>query len=144
MEQIKTLANCNEIEFLRQTNKIRKAVQNWLTVTDIMNIKKRLPELKSVPKDASKEEREKISEENKALSREQGLKNFDAILDAMLEDHPEETAAIIKLCCFVDPDDTSKHMTYYMSAFAEMIQDEVVLDFFSSFVSLGKRFGLTV
>lgn len=145
MDQIKTLANCDEIEFLRQTNKIRKAVQNWLTVTDLVNIKKRMPELKMVPKEASKEEKTQIAEENKELLRKQSLENLDMMLDAMFEEHPEETAEIMKLCCFVDPSDTtSHHITFYMANFTEIIQDETVLDFFISLVALGKRFGLTV
>lgn len=143
MEQIKTLANCNEIEFLRQTNKIRKAVQNWLTVTDVANIRNRVPEYKSIQKDATEEERKKIAEENKELSRKQMMDNLDKMLDAMLEEHPEETVEVMKLCCFVDPSEkTSRHITFYMSAFTEMMGNEDVIDFFRSLMLLGQRFGL--
>lgn len=142
---VKTLANCDEVEFLRQTNKIRKAVQKWLTVTDIMNIRKNLPEYKKAPKDATKEERERINEENKALEREQAKANIDKMLDSMLEEHPEETLEILKLCCFVEPGDkTSHHITYYMTAFTEMLNDEAVISFFQSLAHLARKFGLTV
>ena len=42
---MKNLANCKPSEFLVQTNKIRKSVEKWLTVTDIMNIRRTQPEL---------------------------------------------------------------------------------------------------
>lgn len=144
-ETIKTLASCDEIEFLRQTNKIRKAVQNWLTVTEIQKIRSRLPEYEIAPKDATKEEREAIKVKNDELKRKQALENLDAMLDSMLEDHPEKTAEIMKLCCFVDPaDKTSHHISFYMQAFTEMLADEAVIGFFISLVSAGKRLGLTV
>ena len=43
---MKNLANCKPSEFLVQTNRIRKSVENWLTVTDILNIRRNQPELK--------------------------------------------------------------------------------------------------
>ena len=39
MAKLKTLANCKPSEFLKQTNKIRKAAAEWLTATDILEIK---------------------------------------------------------------------------------------------------------
>jgi enamine deaminase RidA (YjgF/YER057c/UK114 family) len=144
MDQIKTLATCDEIEFLRQTNKIRKAVQHWLTVTEIQKLRSRLPELEIAPKDATKEQREAIAAKNDELTKKQALENLDAMLDAMLEDHPEETAEIMKLCCFVDPaDKTSHHISFYMQAFTEMLQNEAVIGFFISFANVAKRLGLT-
>lgn len=145
MDQIKTLATCDELEFLRQTNKIRKAVQHWLTVTEIQKLRSRLPELEIAPEDATKEQREAIAAKNDELTKKQALENLDAMLDAMLEDHPEETAEIMKLCCFVDPaDKTSHHISFYMQAFTEMLQDEAVIGFFISLVNVARRLGLTV
>ena len=143
MSEIKTLANCTDIEFLRQTNKIRHAVENWLTVTDIANIRKRLPEYEEIPKDADSEKRKEIEAHNEELRNEQVKKNVDAILDACLEDHPEDTAEVIKLCCFLDPSVNSKKISYYMSAFSQMLNDQDVIDFFTSLVSLARTFGLT-
>ena len=76
------------------------------------------------------------------LKKEQVDANFDAILDAMLEEHPEETVEVIRLCCFVEPTDKSKHITYYLSAFSQMMKDGDVVDFFTSLVSLVQTFGL--
>lgn len=144
MKQVKTLASCTDIEFLRQTNRIRHAVEKWLTVTDIVNIRKRLPEFEKASGDADEETRRSINERNEDLKQKQAKKNIDAILDACLEDHPEETVEIIRLCCFVEPDDKSRPITYYLGAFAQMLKDENVIDFFTSLVSWGQTFGLTL
>lgn len=144
-EKIKTLSNCTDVEFLRQTNRIRKEVKKWLDVTKIPEIRKRLPALEKVPEGASQEERERIAAANKKAAEAQGLANVDAILDEALEKHPEETVRVIKLCCFLDPDkEPPKRITYYMAAFAEMLKDKDVLDFFSSLRNLGTMLGLSI
>ena len=73
---MKTFATCNPVEFLVQTNKIRRSVEKWLTLTRIREIRKRLPEL---PENASDEDR-------KAAMREQ-VKNhrMTEFLDALSE-----------------------------------------------------------
>lgn len=40
MKEIKTLANCTNVEFLRQANKIRKAVAEYFKKTQILDKKK--------------------------------------------------------------------------------------------------------
>lgn len=143
-EEIKTLANCTDIEFLKQTNKIRHAVQEWLTATDIANIRKRLPKLEPIPEGMDKKQAELIQKKNDEKTAEQVKANLNAVLDACLEDHPKETAQIIRMCCFVDPADDSKRMIYYMNAFTQMLGNQDVLDFFTSLVNLAKTFGLTL
>ncbi len=140
--EIKTLANCSDIEFLKQTNKIRHAVEEWLTATDIINIKKRLPQLEKVTSGMTEEQEQAIKERNDKITREQINKNFNDILDAMLEEHPDETLKVIRLCCFVEPDDDSHKVTYYLGAFAQMCSDRDVLDFFTSLMNLAQTFGL--
>lgn len=126
---MKTLANCNPKEFLVQTNKIRKSVANWLSLTKVLEIRKNLPE---IPKDATPEEKKK------ALS-EQISKNAAAILDSVLEEHPEETAELLGLLCFVDPDDLENHkMTEFLGAFSEIINCPEVIGFFTSLMQLGQ------
>ena len=39
MEELKTLANCSTVEFLRQANKLRKAVAEYLKTTKILDRK---------------------------------------------------------------------------------------------------------
>lgn len=139
MSELKTLATCKPSEFLRQTNRIKKSVEKWLTDTDILNIRKRLPALEIVPKDASEEDRKAIFERNKKVSEEQAKKNISAMLDAILEDHPDETLELLGLCCFVEPEDIDNHpMSAYLTAFNSLINDEAVISFFTSLASLAR------
>lgn len=125
---MKTLANCTPEEFLIQTNKIRNSVENWLTLTGIMEIRKTLPDM---PKDISKEDRDK------ALNRQVKL-NFHKMLDAVLGEHPKETAEVLGLLCFVDPEDLNKHpMTYYLASVTDIIDSPEVIGFFSSLLKTG-------
>ena len=136
---MKTLANCKPSEFLVQTNKIRKAVAKWLTDTDIANIRRRLPQYETVDKSATAEEQKEVIMRNSAALREQQKKNLTAILDAMLDDYPEETLEVIALCCFIDPSDIDNHtVAELLTAVSSIITDEAVLGFFTSLASLGQ------
>lgn len=139
MGELKTLVTCKPSEFLRQTNRIKKAVEKWLTDTDVLNIRKRLPSLEKMPEGASEEERLAIFERNKKLAEEQAQKNLSAMLDAMLEEHPEETLQILALCCFIEPEHVDDYkVTDYLNAFNSIISDRAVLNFFISLASLGQ------
>jgi hypothetical protein len=117
---------------MRQTSKIRKSVQKWLTDTDIINIRKRLPGLDS---DATDEER-------KEALQEQARENFNAIMDAILDEHPDETVELLALLCFVEPKDADNHtMDEYFSALDDMLNSQSVVSFFTSAVSLVNRLG---
>jgi hypothetical protein len=144
MEEIKTLSNCSDREFLQQCNKIRKSVAKWLTVTEIQKIRSKVPELEKIPENAGQEKTEEILKQNKERIQKQGRENLNLILDAVLEDHPDETLEVIRLCCFVDPKDDSVGIRHYMIAFTEMLSDEAVLNFFLSLRNMAKSFGLTL
>ena len=132
---MKNLANCSPSEFFVQTNKIRKSVAKWLTVTDIHNIRKRLPKYTD---DMDAGERAEVR-------REQMRKNLSAILDAILEEHPMESIEIMALACFIDPKDADNHpMSEYLKAVSELISDAGVLSFFTSLVSLESNGILTL
>lgn len=125
---MKTLANCSPREFLIQTNKIRKAVANWLSLTKLLEIRKNLPKL---PSDATEEERRDATEK-------QIQTNMTAMLDAILDEHPEETAELLGLLCFVEPDDLDNHpMTEFFGAVSEILNSREIMDFFTSLVNLG-------
>lgn len=139
MSELKTLATCKPSEFLRQTNRIKKAVEKWLTDTDIMNIRKRLPVPEVVPLEATVEERAAIFERNKKAVQEQSKKNVSAMLDAILDEHPEETLEVLALCCFVEPENVDDHpVSEYLAAINTLINDKAVIDFFTSLVLLGR------
>lgn len=139
MSELKTLVTCKPSEFLKQTNRIKKSVEKWLTDTDILNIRKRMPALEMVPKDGTEEERRAAFERNKKLTEEQAKKNISAMLDAILEDHPDETLELLGLCCFVEPEHVDDHsVSEYLTAFNSLINDRAVIDFFTSLASLGQ------
>lgn len=136
---MKTLVSCTPSEFLEQTYKIKQSVSKWLTDTDIINIRKRLPEgLVKVTEIKSEEDKAKVLENNKKLLAEQSRKNLSAILDACLKDHPKETLEVLALVCFIEPEDVDNHkMHEYLVAINEIINDEAVIGFFTSLARLG-------
>ena len=124
---MKTLANCSPVEFLVQTNKIRRSVESWLTLTKVMEIRKRLPEL---PQGAK-------PEDVKKARQEQAKKNFSSILDSVLEEHPQETAELLGMLCFIEPEDLGNHsMLEIISSVNELIASPEVLSFFTSLTQL--------
>lgn len=126
---MKNLANCKPSEFLAQSNKIRKAVSEWLTLTDILNIRQQKPKFEI---DMTDEERER-------LTTEQVQKNLNEMLDQILEEHAEETLNVLALMCFVDPKDVDEHpMDEYIEAFNELINNQTVINFFVSLARLGQ------
>lgn len=136
---MKTLASCKPSEFLKQTNRIRKSVEKWLTDTEILKIRQTMPKYEQAPKGASAEERKALVERNAELERLQTRENLSKILDAVLEDHPEETLEILALCSFIEPQDADNHtITEYLQAFNELISAPEVIDFFTSLVRLGR------
>ena len=132
---MKTLANCTPREFLAQTNKIRKSAAKWLTLTKILEIRKTLPEAKA---GAS-------AEEKKAALEEQVRLNLSSMLDAILEKYPDETAELLGLLCFIDPDDLDNHsMIEILANVTEILNSEEVLSFFMSLAQLGNKGILTI
>lgn len=124
---MKNLANCKPTEFLVQTNKIRKSVEKWLTLTDIRNIRKNVPPLKE---GQSKEER-------KAELVKASKENLNRILDAALEEHPQETVELLGLMCFLEPEEANNQpISFYLQAASEIMNDEAVLGFFTSLANL--------
>lgn len=135
---MKNLANCKPSEFLKQTSLIRKSVQKWLKATDIMNIRKNLPDIEIVTPDMDAETAEKVASENRRKTEEQMNRNFSAILDAVLDEHPEETLELLALLCFIEPKEVDEHpMSEYIGAINEMLSDRAVIGFFTSLAQLG-------
>lgn len=127
---MKNLANCKPSEFLAQTNKIRKSVSKWLTDTDVMNIRQTMP---NIPDDATDEERD-------IAMKKQAKENLNLMLDAVLEDHPDETLELLALLCFVDVKDVDNYeVSEYLKSFNELINNKTVLDFFISLMRLANQ-----
>lgn len=137
---MKNIANCKPSEFLKQTNRLRKAAARWMQNTDIINIRKRVPTFTTVPPDATQEQKEEIFRANKELESQQMIKNMNAILDAALEEYPDETLEIMALCCFVEPEHVDDYnISDYLGAFSEILQNSAVISFFTSLARLGQN-----
>lgn len=135
---MKNLATCKPSEFLKQTNRIKKAAEKWLNDTDILNIRKNLPKLETIDKDADVEERNRIFEANQKKARKQMLENTSKILDAIMEDHPDETLELIALLCFVEPKDVDNYtVEEYLTSVTEMLTNKAVIGFFTSLAQWG-------
>lgn len=136
---MKTLVNCTPIEFLKQTNKIRKAAEKWLNDTKILEIRQRVPELAKIDKDLPEEDRIKIFTENKKLIEKASRDNLFDMLDAILEKHPEETLELMALCCFIEPEEANTHkVEEYLAAFSDLISNPSVMGFFTSLAQWGQ------
>lgn len=126
---MKTLANCNPVDFLRQTNRIRNSFGSLLTENGIPNIFKRQPELKGT--ETADEAREK--------RRAQTRRNVDEILNILMEMHAEETAEALGLMCFMEPDELANAKGVdLLSPAIELLSSKPVIDFFMSFAKLGR------
>lgn len=125
----KTLASCKPTEFLKQTNRVRKSVEKWLTATDILNLRKQPPK---IAEDATPDECEKAV-------AEQMRKTMSAMLDSIMDKHPDETLELLALLCFVEPESVDDYpISEYLLAFSSLIADESVLGFFTSLVRLAQ------
>ena len=135
---MKNLANCKPSEFLKQTNRIRKSVEKWLKITDVMNISKKMPEgMPEVKSDMSKDEARAVLEKRQMMMAEQSQRNLKDMLDAMLDEHPDETLEVLALCCFVEPEDVDSYsVSEYLSSINELLADSNVRDFFTFLMSL--------
>lgn len=135
---MKNLANCTPREFLRQTNKIRKSVAKWLTVTDVMNIRRRKPEgMPEVQEGMTQDEVDAVREKQRHMLAEQAQQNLWAMLDEMLDKHPDETLEVLALCCFVEPEDVDNHpLSEYLHSINELLANSDVRDFFTFLVSV--------
>jgi hypothetical protein len=62
-----------------------------------------------------------------------------SILDAVMDEHPDETLNLLALMCFVEPEHVDDHtMSEYFEAFTELINNEAVIGFFTSLARLAE------
>lgn len=136
---MKNLANCKPSEFLKQTLRIKRLVEKWLTSEDIKEIRKRLPEKEKILQTMTKEEQGEIMIRNQKAQQEQMMKNFMDILDIMLDKKFDETLAVIALCCFVEPENVDDYpLEDYLGSIADLLENPNVLRFFVSVARLGQ------
>lgn len=125
---------------MKQTVKIKKAVSEWLTITDIKSIVKKVAPQELIPADATDVEKMAIVSANMAKRREQLVKNISEAFDVVMEEYPEETLEILALCCFIEPEKANEvKVSDYLKAFNGLITDKDTIDFFISLAQLGNR-----
>lgn len=128
---MKNLANCTPREFLKQGNRIRKSIENWLSLTKVLDIRKRMPNLDGM-----------TEEEKRAAINKQMKENLSAMLDAALDEYHEETVELLALICFVEPEDIDNYkMADFIGSISEILNNREVLSFFTSLVKLGQAGG---
>lgn len=139
---MKNLANCKPSEFIAQTAKIKDAVKNWMDVTKVMSIRRKLPVYEVAPDGATAEERAEVIKRNAAKKQDQLIENLSEIVDQMLVEHPQETLNVLALCCFVEPDHVDDYtMDEYMECIFELIRSKSVVNFFTLLGQLAQKNG---
>ena len=131
----KNLANCTNVEFLVQTNKIRKQVADWLDVTQILEIRKHQPTLIEITDDMPEDKKKVAEAENEKRKDAQWKQNISDMIDSALEQNAEKTTELIGMMCFLTPEETKKVKPFFLIRnFMDMLNDEDVLGFFVSFM----------
>ena len=123
-EKMKTIANCKAAEFLRQTNRIRKAAKEYYDTLNISGIRERMTKQYAEQDDSGKTATtyEFISE----------------ILDSALEVNAEKTVEIIGLAAFLDYEQAQELEPGQMiDILIECLASERVMNFFIRMASLG-------
>lgn len=136
---MKNLANCKPSEFLKQTLRIKKNIESWLTSDDIKEIRQRLPDLEKISESMTNQEKGEALLENQKRLKEQGFKNFLDILEILMDKKADETLSVLALCCFVEPKDVDEYpMEDYLDSIADLISNNAVIRFFISLARLGQ------
>ena len=139
--RMKTLAPCTPTEFLKQTYRIKKKAEAWLTATDIANIRKNIPELPEIDAEPGTEERIRQEKEQVEAKKKAGLQNFSRMFDVIAGEHPDETMELLGLCCFVEPAHIDDYtMEQYLAALSDMLGSNAVWNFFATLLRLERMF----
>lgn len=136
---MKNLANCKPSEFLKQSLRIKRNVEKWLTSDDIKEIRSRLPKKEIITNTMTIEEKGEVMLRNQKAQQDQIMQNFMDILDVMLDKKFDETLSVIALSCFVEPENVDDYeISEYLGSIADMLEDKNVIRFFSSVARLGQ------
>lgn len=125
---LKNLSTCNPREFLVQTNKIRVLAKEFVESADIVNWKKNL-----ITEEVKKAE----ASEREGIVRSNILKEFDRVLEILMDKDVDKTISLLCYCCFIDPAEQDKYrMAEILESITSMIADPSVIGFFTSLVGL--------
>lgn len=118
---MKTLANCDNIEFMQQTYKIADTIKAYLTKTKIMELRKRMPNTDGM-----------TDEEKTEAIRKAASENLMEIIRVALVEHAEETLNILGLICFIEDKEQLRTDRNILNESVSALLDVNVLDFFIS------------
>lgn len=124
---MKTIANMQGAEFLRQCNKIRHAAADLMQDTRVLEIRKRMPAF------TGKEN----SELRRAMIEKQSKQNISDMLDELLDTHADEMYSVLKLMCVLEPGEEPTGFDMAMAGL-EIITTPKVMDFLSSLARLAQ------
>lgn len=124
---MKTIANMQGAEFLRQCNKIRHAAADLMQDTQVLEIRKRMPAF------TGKEN----PELRRIMLKKQSKQNVSDILDALLDTHAEETYKVLKLMCVTEEGEEPTGLDMAMAGL-EIVTSPKVMDFLSSLAKLAQ------
>lgn len=124
---MRTLAELEGPEFLRQCNLIRKEVEHFLKTTKVIDLGKKLPKYKG-----NETDNERIEMRNAQLK-----KNISDIFDAMLEKHPEETYRLVKCMVVLDEGEEDPKGFDILMIALDLITSQQVMDFLSRLMKSG-------
>ena len=124
---MKTIANMQGAEFLRQCNKIRHAAADLMQDTQILEIRKRMPTF------TGKEN----PELRKVMIEKQSKQNISDMLDELLDTHAEETYNVLKLMCVTEEGEEPTGLDMAMAGL-EIVTSPKVMDFLSSLARLAQ------
>lgn len=142
---MKNLANCKPSEFFKQTLRIKRNVEKWLTSDDIKEIRSRKIDVEEILDTMTPKEQGEVMLRNQKKTDEMIMNNFMDILEVMLDKKFDETLAVLALCCFVEPQNVDDYeMDEYLGSIADLISNPNVLRFFVSLAQLGQKNILTV
>lgn len=136
---MKNLANCKPSEFFKQTLRIKRNVERWMTSDDIKEIRSRKIDTEDILDSMTPEEQGEILLRNQKKREEMIMKNFMDILEILLDKKFEDTLSLLALCCFVEPENVDDHsVDEYLGSMADLISNPNVLRFFVSLAQLGQ------
>ena len=128
---MKTIADLKGGEFLRACNNIRYAVADLLKKSNVMEIlKQELPELTG---NETAEEKEKILTKN-------GKQKFSRILDVLLDEYADETAAVLEKMCIVEDGEEIDGIDLVITAL-DVVTTPKMIDFFMRLMQSARLLG---
>lgn len=134
----KNLVTCKPTEFIKQTNRIRKAAERWMKNIGVADIRsRRIEGIEPITPQMDAKEVMEVRLRNAKRVSDQSKRNMRDMIEAALEKYPEDTLELLALACFVEPEDVDNHrISFYLANLADILSDREVISFFTSLVQL--------